>query len=102
MTYDVFISFKNSGKDGAATPDAAAARKVYEALKSHGIKTFFSEESLAEEGRGHFSKSIEKALESAKVLILVACLLNHWLASKPTYAMWQLKSMALRKTLTIY
>ena len=48
MSYDVFISFKNSGKDGKATPDATAARNVYNALKSAGMKVFFSEESLAE------------------------------------------------------
>lgn len=77
MAYDVFISFKNSGKDGTATPDALAARKVYEALKGQGIKAFFSEESLAEEGRGHFSKSIEKALESSRVLVLVASCREH-------------------------
>ena len=42
MSYDVFISFKNSGKDGKATPDAKAARSVYEALKAEKIKVFFS------------------------------------------------------------
>ena len=77
MAYDVFISFKNSGKDGKATPDAVAARKVYEALKGAGIKAFFSEESLAEQGKGHFAKSIEKALESARVLVLVASCREH-------------------------
>jgi predicted DNA-binding WGR domain protein len=77
MAYDVFISFKNSGKDGTTTPDAVAARKVYASLKSQGIRTFFSEESLAEEGRGHFGRAIEKALESARVLILVASCREH-------------------------
>lgn len=77
MSYDVFISFKNSGKDGKPTPDAAAARSVYQELKSAGIRVFFSEESLADEGRGHFSKSIEKALESSRVLILVASCREH-------------------------
>ena len=77
MSYDVFISFKNSGKDGKATPDATAARGVYEALKSAGLKVFFSEESLAEVGKGQFGKSIETALESARVLILVASCREH-------------------------
>ena len=77
MSYDVFISFKNSGKDGKATPDATAARGVYDALKSAGMKVFFSEESLAEVGKGHFGKSIETALESARVLILVASCREH-------------------------
>jgi len=77
MSYDVFISFKNSGKDGKATPDAQAARSVYEALKAEKIKAFFSEESLAEVGKGQFGKSIETALESSKVLILVASSREH-------------------------
>ena len=77
MSYDVFISFKNSGKDGKATPDAQAARSVYEALKAEKIKAFFSEESLAEVGKGQFGKSIETALESSKVLILVASCREH-------------------------
>ena len=77
MSYDVFISFKNSGKDGKTTPDATAARGVYDALKSAGMKVFFSEESLAEVGKGQFGKSIEIALESARVLILVASCREH-------------------------
>ena len=77
MSYDVFISFKNSGKDGKVTPDAQAARSVYEALKAEKIKVFFSEESLAEVGKGQFGKSIETAIESSKVLILVASSREH-------------------------
>ncbi len=72
MKYDVFISFKNSGKDGLPTPDYTHARAVYEALMAIGLKVFFSEASLAEAGQGNFSRSIETALESARILILVA------------------------------
>jgi len=72
MKYDVFISFKNSGKDGKPTVDAVAAQQVYEALKDKGIKVFFSEGELAKMGKGYFSTAIENALESAKVLVLVA------------------------------
>ena len=77
MKYDVFISFKNSGKNGQPTPDAAVARTVHAALKERGMSVFFSEESLAEKGQGHFSKSIETALDSARVLILVASCREH-------------------------
>ena len=77
MSFEVFLSFKNSGKDGKATPDAAAARSVYDALKARGMKVFFSEESLAEVGQGQFGKAIERALESAKVLILIASCREH-------------------------
>lgn len=77
MQYDVFISFKNSGKNGKQTPDAGASRKVYEALKERGINAFFSEESLADKGSGQFSKAIEAALDSARVLVLVASCRDH-------------------------
>lgn len=77
MQYDVFISFKNSGRNGKQTPDAGAARKVHGALKERGISTFFSEESLAEKGSGQFSKAIEAALDSARVLVLVASCREH-------------------------
>ena len=42
-SYDVFISFKNTGRDGGATEDSIWARKVYDALKAEGIRVFFSE-----------------------------------------------------------
>ena len=77
MKYDVFISFKRSGKNGLLTPDCAHARAVYEALMALGLKVFFSEESLAEEAQGNFSKSIQTALESARILILVASCREH-------------------------
>ena len=77
MKHDVFISFKNSDKNGLPTPDSRHARAVYEALVSAGLKAFFSEESLAEEGHGDFSTSIETALESARILILVASCREH-------------------------
>ena len=72
MNHDVFISFKSSGRNGLPTPDSTHARVAYQALTAIGLKVFFSEESLAGEGRGNFSRSIEAALESARVLILVA------------------------------
>lgn len=77
MKHDVFISFKNSGADGLPTPDSKHAHAVYQALRAIGLKVFFSEESLAEEGHGNFSKSIETALESARILILVASCGEH-------------------------
>lgn len=77
MKYEVFISFKNSGRNGQPTPDAAAARRVHEALKQRGVAAFFSEESLAEKGQGQFSAAIESALDSARVLILVASCGDH-------------------------
>jgi hypothetical protein len=75
--YEVFISFKNLGLDGRPTPDVAAARRVYEALQAQGIRVFFSEEELSKMGKGHFTKALAHALESARVLVLVASCLEH-------------------------
>jgi hypothetical protein len=87
VSHDVFISFKNTGADGRPTVDAREARRVYEALQALGLRVFFSEVSLAESGRGHFSKSIEAALDSARVLILVASCREH-LESRWVEAEW--------------
>lgn len=75
--YEAFISFKHSGRRGNLTPDAKAARAVYEALVEAGIRTFFSPECLKHHGNGRFSRSIEAALDSAKFLVLVASCREH-------------------------
>ena len=87
--YDVFISFKHSARGGGATPDAEAARAVYNALTAAGIRTFFSVESLKQDGKGLFSKSIEAALESARFLVLVASCREH-IESKWVEAEWDM------------
>lgn len=75
--YDAFISFKHSGRGGGLTPDADAARAVYDALMAAGVRTFFSPECLKHHGKGKFARSIETALESAKFLVLVASCREH-------------------------
>ena len=75
--YEAFISFKHSGRGGGLTPDAEAAREVYEALVAAGVRTFFSPESLKRHGDGRYAKTIEAALESAKFLVLVASCREH-------------------------
>ena len=75
--YDAFISFKHSGRGGSLTPDAEAARAVYEALQAAGVRTFFSPECLKHHGQGRYAKAIEAALESAKFLVLVASCREH-------------------------
>ncbi len=71
MSYQVFISFKKSDQSKALTPDAVVAEKLYKLLRDNNVETFYSEESLAECGAGQFSRTIEKALDEAKVLVLV-------------------------------
>ena len=56
VDYQVFISFKNNDASGKPTPDIAAARKVYEALKAAEVRVFFSPEALVETGRGEYNK----------------------------------------------
>jgi hypothetical protein len=75
--YDAFISFKHSGRGGGLTPDADAARAVYDALTAAGVRTFFSPECMKHHGQGRFARTIETALESAKFLVLVASCREH-------------------------
>jgi hypothetical protein len=71
MSYQVFISFKKSHQSKTLTPDAVVAEKLYKLFRDNKVGTFYSEESLAECGAGQFSRAIEKALDEAKVLVLV-------------------------------
>ena len=67
--YDIFISFKNSDKDGNKTEDRALAYKLYEFLKSKNLKIFFSEATLQEIGSGAWQKDITEALKFSKIFI---------------------------------
>jgi hypothetical protein len=71
MRYDVFISFKKSTASKSLTPESIVAEKVYKLLRERRISVFYSEESLAECGAGQFTRTIEKALDDSKILILV-------------------------------
>jgi hypothetical protein len=71
MGYDVFISFKKSTASKSLTPESIIAEKVYKLLRERRISVFYSEESLAECGAGQFTRTIEKALDDSKILILV-------------------------------
>lgn len=71
MRYDVFISFKKSTASTSLTPEAIVAEKVYKLLRERKISVFYSEESLAKCGVGQYGRTIEKALDESKILILV-------------------------------
>lgn len=71
MRYDVFISFKKSTASTSLTPEAIVAEKVYKLLRERKVSVFYSEESLAKCGVGQYSRTIEKALDESKILILV-------------------------------
>ena len=67
--YDVFISFKNSDKDGNLTEDSAIAGQIYEYLKTRGLRVFFSVRELEFMGKSQYAHVIDKALESSRFLI---------------------------------
>ena len=61
---DVFISHKNE--------DYSMAKKVYDLLDSHGYRVFLSEVTLPAVSNADYTSEIDKALDSADHLILIA------------------------------
>lgn len=72
MYAEVFISFKNSDSMGRTTEDAALARQLHEVLMSRGIQTFFSNSSLLELGQSVYKRAIDEALDTTRILVVVA------------------------------
>ena len=71
--YDVFISFKSSISGSTRkTEDYYLAMRLNDELKALGIKAYFSEEDLANQGTGDYKSSIIQAISVAKVFISVA------------------------------
>ena len=70
--FDVFLSFKASDVNGIATEDSVIARNIYDELQKKGIKTFFSEVTLADRIGDEYEPIIYRALYSCKFFILVA------------------------------
>lgn len=69
--YEVFIAFKHLDEDGKETPDSILADKVFYYLTERGLKVFNSNISLERHGISEYKKSIDKALEMAKVLVVI-------------------------------
>lgn len=72
MHTDVFISFKNSDFSGNPTEDSKVAKALYEELVSRGILAFYSNSSLLSLGQSVYKRSIDEALETTKVLIILS------------------------------
>jgi hypothetical protein len=70
-TYDVFISFKNLDEDGMPTRDSFLAEEVYKYLVSKGLTVFFSNVTLEKLGIAAYKKTIDDALDGARVLVAV-------------------------------
>lgn len=76
--YDVFICFKDrDDATGERTLDSALAQDVYDALTKEGYRVFFSRISLRTAVGQEFEPRIFAALNSAKMMILVACAPEH-------------------------
>ena len=71
MTYDVFISFKNSDENGHPTKDSELAKKLYDFLTAKGLNVFFSNVVLEYIGSSQFTKVINQALDASKILVAV-------------------------------
>ena len=72
MAYDIFISFKNTDSDGLETKDVATATELYQQLTAQGLRAFFSNVILQEQGAAAYKNAIESALDEARVLVAIA------------------------------
>lgn len=71
--YNVFISFKNSDEMNNKTKDSELAERYYHYLTERGIDVFFSNIELEFIGKAQYSKVIDAALDSTRLLIVVGC-----------------------------
>ncbi|MBQ9145718.1 MAG: methyltransferase domain-containing protein [Clostridia bacterium] len=83
--YDVFISFKNKDKFGNQTEDSRIAAELYKAFVSAGVSAFYSNVKLLEFGSATYKRSIEQALESARVMVVLATDLEYLATEWVTY-----------------
>lgn len=69
--FEVFISFKNTDKNGERTQDSIMAEELYYALKEKGIRAFYSNISISERGEHRFGKMIREAIEQCSIFVAV-------------------------------
>lgn len=71
-SFDVFISFKATGKYGDATEDSILGERIYNYLtKELKLKVFFSKITLLERVGEEYEPIIYAALRSCKVMVLI-------------------------------
>lgn len=75
--YDVFICYKESDTNGERTDDSVLAQNIYDELEQKGIKTFFARISLEDKLGKDYEPYIFSALNSAKVMLVVATCNEH-------------------------
>lgn len=69
--FEVFISFKNTDKNGMRTQDSVMAEELYYALKEKGIRGFYSNISISGRGEHRFGKMIREAIEQCSIFVAV-------------------------------
>ena len=69
--FEVFISFKNTDKNGERTQDSIMAEELYYALKEKGIRAFYINVSISERGEHRFGKMIREAIEQCSIFVAV-------------------------------
>ena len=70
--FDIFICYKESDRSGKRTPDSVIAQDMYYQLVQEGYKVFFSRITLENKLGTAYEPYIFAALNSAKVMIVVA------------------------------
>lgn len=75
--YDIFICYKQNEDDSKTpTKESAWARDMYYQLIGNGYKVFYAEQSLADK-EGEYEANIYAALNSARVMLILASDLEH-------------------------
>ena len=75
--YDIFICFKELGRDGKRTKDSQLATKIYENLTKKNYKVFFSRVTLKSKIGSEYEPCIYAALQSAKVMLVIGTKREH-------------------------
>ena len=70
--FDIFISYKETDKNGNRTKDSVVAQELYEKLASAGYKVFFSRITLEDKIGSEYEPYIYAALSSSKVMLTVS------------------------------
>ena len=69
--YDVFISFKNRDANGNPSRDSEIAKDLFDEFTKQGISAFFANVKLLELGSAAYKSSIEKAMDAARIMVVI-------------------------------
>lgn len=77
MSFDIFLSFKNTDEHGKFTVESRLARECHDYLTQRGFKVFCSAVTLEDLGVAAYTRAIDDALDEAKVLVAIGCSREH-------------------------